>query len=201
MDLDPQIVPVINAMQEKIETIKTNLLPKLDALDEDLVVSHYSLEEQARLFLAAAFATSLSMYSLDKLQNRAHPHDAAHAKRVGETSELNPGVDLQLALKIERITDYIKKLREITDLANERRLQQQPSERAGESASAKVGEKRPREESAAKEGESRDGKEAGSPAGGDFGDEAMFRVVSRVPGEVGRLVSRLLTHTTTTNTS
>ncbi|CCW71194.1 unnamed protein product [Phytomonas sp. Hart1] len=227
MNLDPQIVPVINSMQENLEKIQKNLLPKLDELDEDIVVSYYSLEEQARLFLSAAFAASLAMYSLDKLQNRAHHQGNSNAKRVSEGSEIDSGVDLQLSLKIERITDYIKKLREITNLANShRRLEEQNSvqekekgggAKKGESISA-MAKKRPRNDptNTLEVGDVNKGRNAKLPKHGvngkekltdasellekgDLGDDAMFRVVSRIPGETGLLVSRLLKNISAAN--
>lgn len=211
MDVDPEIEPLLLKTRETLERLRTQLLPLLSELDEDILVSHYSLGEQARLYLAAAFTLAFSLYSLDKLTHRKHAvvqlsgsgkggyaSPDGHADSAAKDSAPHAGnIDAQLLLKIERITDYIKKLREITDLAQ--RQQQQLVKREQETEGGKDAPECAAEGVAGtrKRGRDEEAEGQGTRTGdGDMGDTALFSVVTRVPGETGVMVSRLLRHVT-----
>ncbi|KAK7201451.1 hypothetical protein NESM_000207900 [Novymonas esmeraldas] len=224
MDVDADVAPLLREMAERLSTVRADLLPALRQLDEEALLSHYCVDEQARLYLSAAFTLALSLYSLDKLVHRQVSHRGAAGSRLpgstaatttttttttaSSSSTSGAATDTQLVLKLERIAEYIKKLQEIASLEKQRR-------RAGatitttNTATAAVGMKRPREESVATAAaataptsvESVRTAATGSDVAAtaakeedeeDYGDVEMFRVVSRVAGETGTLVSRLL---------
>lgn len=126
MKLDADIEPLVQEMTATMSDIQSKLLPLFDRLDEDMVIANYSPDEQARIYLSAAFTMALSLYSVDKLSHRSAPAPTGKRAAAGSTASsttdptVSTGVnsaDAQLVLKIERITDYIKKLRDITQLS------------------------------------------------------------------------------------
>ncbi|KAG5485932.1 hypothetical protein CUR178_07526 [Leishmania enriettii] len=226
MDMDSEVEPLLQEMSKRLEVVRADLLPALRQLDEDTLLSHYSVDEQARLYLSAAFTLTLSLYSLDKITHRhvAVAGDGApRSTRSGgracvassaleaSSSSSFTSTDTRLVLKIERITEYIKKLQELATLERQRRLAASTADAStGPVAATKPTAKRPREETSAETTTTADDQPAktargengasaaGAPARGeedDFGDAQMFSVVSRVAGETGTLVSRLLKQT------
>ncbi|EPY28392.1 exosome-associated protein 3 [Strigomonas culicis] len=111
MDVDPDILPLLGTLEEHLATVRTTLLPAFAALDEDRLLSHYPVEAQARLYLSAAFTLAMSLYALDRLQNRQAPppKGTSHRQAPAAPGEVEP----QLALKIERVVDYVRKLKAI----------------------------------------------------------------------------------------
>lgn len=250
MDIDDSIAPLLAKMEAALHTVQSELLPRLDALDEDTVVSNYSLDEQARLFLSAAFTLSFSLYALDKISNKQHAVSAAKRSGGGGASSASASanftvatggsaVDEQLILKIERITDYIKKLREIAALEKAKAREQAmalgtatsttagadgsraPSATATADSTKAVATVAAGSGGAGGQGKRKRARTETSPCSAsssaapvasdassssaavqhsaakeedDMGDSAMFSVVSRVPGETGTLVSRLMRH-------
>lgn len=224
MDVDSEVEPTLQDMAKRMAVMRADLLPALRQLDEDTIVSYYSVDEQARLYLSAAFTLALSLYSLDKITHRQVAAASVTAPRLtgagtrnnNNNSEAPASTDTQLVLKIERITEYIKKLQEIAALERSRKLSTTAAEKTLEepTATAVAGKKRGREtspssaasassEAAAKklkpdvvaETDSTVAKVEGSNgevAEDEYGDAQMFSVVSRVAGETGTLVSRLL---------
>lgn len=213
MDIDSEIAPLVEKMNAALGPIQTELIPLFASLDEDTVMSSYSLHEQARLHLSAAFALAFGLYALDKLNHYQPPAtnkvEATHNRTVVTGGS---AVDAQLVLKIERITDYIRKLREITNA--EGQVQAAAAAAAATAAVARL----PATESTASTSATTTtatATAAVAPAAGgkspkkraryaeptqdmaeeeadDLGDAAMFKVVSRVPGEASALVGRLL---------
>ncbi|GET85946.1 hypothetical protein, conserved [Leishmania tarentolae] len=210
MDVDNEVEPLLREMSNRLAVVRADLLPALRQLDEDTLLSHYSVDEQARLYLSAAFTLTLSLYSLDKITHRqitpgsgTVPRLTGGGSRGGAAPPLSSAsTDTQLVLKMERITEYIKKLQELTTLERERRV-------ASTAAAPAPGAKRPREAPSAdtastsekrarKAGNEKGLSTAMAPAHSEedaFGDAQMFSVVSRVAGETGTLVSRLLKQT------
>lgn len=190
MDVDADIAPVLASGDRLLEVIQRDLLPRLAALDEDVVESHYSMEEQARLYLSAAFTLAFSLYSLDKL-NRRSVSSNVKLSDMESFNSVAGQMDPQLLLKIERITEYIKKLREITHLSKAQMEEEATRQPRGstddpEDGNCAKGGKRAREEVA----DTRP--TASAEDGKDLGDAAMFGAVTRVPGDAGVLVARLL---------
>ncbi|CBZ23565.1 conserved hypothetical protein [Leishmania mexicana MHOM/GT/2001/U1103] len=230
MDVDSEVEPLLREMSKRLAVVRADLLPALRRLDEDTLLSHYSVDEQARLYLSAAFTLTLSLYSLDKITHRqvasgsgAAPRltgfesrgGAAASAMAASTPLSSASTDAQLALKIERITEYIKKLQELVALERQRRSAATTAAPAADASTGVVaattpGAKRPRKDAsvdtastaatAAEQPAKRTRAENGAsvvtaPARDEedaFGDAQMFSVVSRVAGETGTLVSRLV---------
>ena len=95
MEVDSDVQPLLDNLKTTIDAIRDRVLPPFSILDEDLVTANYTPDEQARLSLAAAFALIMSYYSCKKLRNEP--------------------ITEQLKLKVERVSDYVKKLREIVE--------------------------------------------------------------------------------------
>ncbi|KAG5486738.1 hypothetical protein LSCM1_07992 [Leishmania martiniquensis] len=223
MDVDTEVEPLLREMSKRLDVVRAHLLPALRRLDEDTLLSHYSADEQARLYLSAAFTLTLSLYSLDKITHRqvvvasggapgltgaGSRRGTASAAMTASTLSSLSSTDTQLILKIERITEYIKKLQELASLERQKRSAATAAGAStGAVATTHPGAKRPREEASADTAaavadqpakKARDESGAVAPARGDYedlGDAQMFSVVSRVAGETGTLVSRLLKQT------
>ncbi|KPA83694.1 hypothetical protein ABB37_01950 [Leptomonas pyrrhocoris] len=231
MDVDSEVEPTLQEMARRIAVMRVDLLPALRRLDEDTILSYYSVDEQARLYLSAAFTLALSLYSLDKITHRqiavggtaaaAAPRltGAGTRHRSDAPAGPPPNTDTQLVLKIERITEYIKKLQELATLERNKKLSaaaaavMEASEvaKSESSATSIASKKRARETSPPAPGAPRahatasmtskrakadtaakEDAKGGEAADDDYGDAQMFSVVSRVAGETGTLVSRLL---------
>ncbi|CAG9568881.1 conserved hypothetical protein [Leishmania major strain Friedlin] len=217
MDVDSEVEPLLREMSRRLAVVRADLLPALRRLDEDTLLSHYSVDEQARLYLSAAFALTLSLYSLDKITHRqvASGGGAAASVMAASPSVSSASTDTQLALKIERITEYIKKLQELVTLERQRRRAATAAASAADASTGVVaatapGAKRSRQsasadtasiaataaEQPAKKARSENGASVATAPARDeedaFGDAQMFSVVSRVAGETGTLVSRLV---------
>ncbi|CAC9446457.1 hypothetical protein conserved [Leishmania donovani] len=217
MDVDSEVEPLLREMSKRLAVVRADLLPALRRLDEDTLLSHYSVDEQARLYLSAAFTLTLSLYSLDKITHRqvASGGGAAASAMAASTSLSSASTDTQLALKIERITEYIKKLQELVKLERQRRSAATAAASAADApagivAATTPGAKRSRKgasadtastaaiaaEQPAKKARNENGASVATVPSRDeedaFGDAQMFSVVSRVAGETGTLVSRLV---------
>nr|CAJ2467284.1 unnamed protein product [Leishmania braziliensis] len=227
MDVDSEVKPLLGEMSKRLDVVRADLLPALRQLDEDTLLSYYTADEQARLYLSAAFTLTLSLYSLDKITHRqvaagsgAAPRLTGSGSRGGAASSAlaasSPSsftsTDPQLVLKIERITEYIKKLQELATLERQKKIATAATVDAstGAVATTAPGGKRSHAEASvditattvekpAKKAREDNGASAeASRARGendDLGDAQMFSVVSRVAGETGTLVSRLLKQT------
>lgn len=210
MDVDSEIAPTLQEMTKRMAVIRNELLPALQQLDEDAVVSFYSVDEQARLYLSAAFTLALSLYSLDKITHRTAPAGAAGGARLTgagprSAAPTTSSADTQLVLKIERITEYIKKLQELAALERTKKAAAAAAAAEDGGSGTAAREKRPREvtetapdavspPTAAKKAKTEPASTPDESAGveDEYGDAQMFSVVSRVAGETGTLVSRLL---------
>jgi hypothetical protein len=95
MEIDSDVQPLLDSLQTTLTGIKDRVMPSFAILDEDLVTANYSADEQARLCLASSFALIMSYYSVKKLRNEP--------------------ISEQLKLKVERVSEYVKKLREIVE--------------------------------------------------------------------------------------
>ncbi|KAH8612985.1 hypothetical protein ERJ75_000830300 [Trypanosoma vivax] len=212
MEFDEDILPLMQKMDGVLTQIQEQLLPLFSLLSEDVLVSNYGVDEQARISLAAAFVLLLVTYAHDALTNR--PNGA--------------GMDKQLMLKINRVTEYIGKLREITLLDSESRQAKgmgEGNKGAGESEGVDRpmlvtgdgrGRKTDRDASARSDkhqdtqrnrrrleadGETRPSAssaiadEPGAAEDGNIdplGDGILFKEVERVPGKTSVLVRNLL---------
>jgi hypothetical protein len=237
MDVDSEVEPTLQQMARCMAVMRDDLLPALRQLDEDAILSYYSVDEQARLYLSAAFTLALSLYALDKITHRqvlvagaaaggaaavtSAPRLTGAGTRHGGNSASAPpsapsNTDTQLILKIERITEYIKKLQELATLERTKKLAA-----AADTTGAMDGGKAEEKAAVAAVASGKRGRNASTLAattakkakpeaikvntsdksadtGGDaaddaYGDAQMFSVVSRVAGETGTLVGRLLT--------
>ncbi|KPI85615.1 hypothetical protein ABL78_5325 [Leptomonas seymouri] len=240
MDVDSEVEPTLREMAKRIAVMRSDLLPALRQLDEDTILSHYSVDEQARLYLSAAFTLALSLYSLDKVTHRQAVAGTAAASRLtgAGTRSRNAApaapstTDTQLVLKIERITEYIKKLQELatlernrklgaaavtvetadtdksesgeTRMAGKRRSRDAPPPATGASpsqASTTIPTKKAKTETETVDATAKNASIGEETLEDEFGDRQMFSVVSRVAGEAGTLVSRLLKQVMTPKTS
>ncbi|KEG12232.1 putative 3 exoribonuclease, partial [Trypanosoma grayi] len=186
MEFDEDVAPLMQKMDGALARMQTELLPLLAALDEDVLVSHYSVDEQARISLAAAFALVLLTYAHDRLQ---------YNKRAA-------AVDPQVQLKMDRVVEYIKKLREITQLhtkpQQQQEEQQEEQQQPKETTGGKGGRKRARVEAgdAKKESTSDDAMHAagGEATADPYGDTILFKEVERGVGKASALLQNLLGH-------
>ncbi|KAG5511210.1 hypothetical protein JKF63_07152 [Porcisia hertigi] len=217
MDVDSEVEPLLKEMSKRLAVVREDLLPALRSLDEDTLLSYYSVDEQARLYLSAAFTLALSLYSLDKITHRqvlagggGCGAAASSVLAASSPSSLITAADTQLALKIDRITGYIKKLQELATLERQRKTAAPAADPlTGVVAPTATTAKRPREEDLndtpatvaehpAKKAKEENGANAMAPQtrseddDDDLGDAQMFSVVSRVAGETGTLVGRLV---------
>nr|CCC91635.1 putative 3' exoribonuclease [Trypanosoma congolense IL3000] len=197
MQFDEDIIPLMEKMDGALDAILKQLLPLLSSLDEDVLVSNYGVDEQARISLSAAFALLFLTFSHDRLLNK--PGGA--------------GEDQQLMLKINRVTEYIGKLREITLLDNkpQQLSKQQEQGRSSGTPAADNIRKRGRSTVGEHEGEksnnfeskkARDSEDAGktinsqecASSADPYGDAILFKEVERKPGKTSALVHNLLQH-------
>lgn len=95
MDVDPDVADLVSNLQTALEAVQEKVQQPFLLLDEDIVASSFSVDEQARLSLAAAFTMIMAFYCHKRLQNET--------------------IDAQLKLKVERVSDYVKKLRELVE--------------------------------------------------------------------------------------
>ena len=91
MDVDDDVAPILSKMDELMAEIQTELLPKVKDLTEDTVATQFAVEEQARVSIAAAFAILMATYCRRRF--------------------LNEPIDAPLTQRIEKIGEYIKKVR------------------------------------------------------------------------------------------
>lgn len=91
MDVDEDVFPILTKMDELMAEIQSELLPSVKALSEDIVATQFSVEEQARMSIAAAFAILMATYCRRRF--------------------LNEPIEAPLTQRIEKIGEYIKKVR------------------------------------------------------------------------------------------
>lgn len=214
MDVDSEVAPLVEEMAKRLAVARATLLPALQHLDEDTLLSFYTIDEQARLYLSAAFTLALSLYALDKITHRqvaggdkAAPRLTGAGTRGGAAAASSGSTDTQLVLKIERITEYIKKLQELATLEKQKKIAAAAAAEAGKEGESAVtepsrpGTKRARGDEPSSQtvsvvtAEQPPGKKSKTDTTTEedvYGDADMFSVVSRVAGETGTLVSRLL---------
>ncbi|AAZ12610.1 exosome-associated protein 3 [Trypanosoma equiperdum] len=202
MQFDEDIVPLMEKMNAALDRVHQCLLPLLSSLDEDMLVSNYTVDEQARISLSAASALLFLTYAHDRLLNRAQ----------------GAGEDQQLMLKINRVTEYIGKLREITSLECKPRSSKGQTQQEGHDGDVSEVRNRKRErgeppEKATKYAKVDDGRASkggalenvkadGEDASVDpYGDAILFKEIERKGGKTSALVQNLLQHVTGTNNS
>lgn len=95
MDVDPEVAPVLEELNTCLEALQSKVQSPLMQLDEDTVAGQYSVDEQARISLGSAFTMIMSYYCYKRLRNET--------------------IDAQLKFKVDRVGDYVKKLREIVE--------------------------------------------------------------------------------------
>ncbi|ESL10409.1 exosome-associated protein 3 [Trypanosoma rangeli SC58] len=172
MDFDDDVVPLMQKLDAALLRMRSELLPLLASLNEDVLVTNYSVDEQARISLAAAFMLVLLTYAQDRLRNA-----------VGKT-----GVDARVQLKLDRVSRYIKKLREITHLDS--RKQEKTTEAAA--AGGKAARKRGRVETDGSNAELHEATDA-SAVDDPYGDAILFTEIERGAGKtVSSSVQNLL---------
>ncbi|RNF19630.1 exosome-associated protein 3 [Trypanosoma conorhini] len=175
MDFDEDVASLMRRMDATLLRMQSELLPLLASLNEDVLVTNYSVDEQARISLAAAFALVLLTYSHDRLRNAAG----------------KAGMDARVQLKLERVSGYIKKLREITQLDSQ---QQEGTATTTAAATAKAARKRGREEAEGDNAEPRAATDA-SAVDDPYGDAILFTGIERGAGKaVPSLMQNLLRH-------
>ncbi|RNF10823.1 exosome-associated protein 3 [Trypanosoma rangeli] len=173
MDFDDDVVPLMQKLDAVLLRMRSELLPLLASLNEDVLVTNYSVDEQARISLAAAFVLVLLTYAYDRLQNA-----------VGKT-----GVDARVQLKLDRVSGYIKKLREITHLDSR---QQDGTTAAAAAVSGKATRKRGRVETHDSNAELHKARDA-SAVDDPYGDAILFTEIERGAGKtVSSSVQNLL---------
>lgn len=96
MEVDPDVANLLSSMNRSLEDIQQRVQAPLMQLNEDVVASSYPLEDQAKISLATAFTLIMSYYCYKRLHNEP--------------------IDAQLKLKVERVSEYVKKLREIKEI-------------------------------------------------------------------------------------
>ncbi|KAH9586654.1 hypothetical protein LSM04_003815 [Trypanosoma melophagium] len=209
MEFDADIIPLMQGMDAAHRRMQTELLPLLTALDEDVVVSKYGVDEQARISIAAAYALVLLTYAHDRLWNK-----------VGSEK-----IDPQVKLKMERVSEYIKKLHEITLLDSKEQQQQQKQEKQEEKEENdndnRDGKKRGRmkkenvnktdegnsrkrmreekSEAAASQLDETNNTNANNTTTDPYGDTLLFKEIVRNKGRTAELVQNLIGHTMSAN--
>ncbi len=96
MEVDPDVANLLSSMNRSLEDIQQRVQAPLAHLNEDIVASSYPLEDQAKISLATAFTLIMSYDCYKRLHNEP--------------------IDAQLKLKVERVSEYVKKLREIKEI-------------------------------------------------------------------------------------
>lgn len=96
MEVDPDVAELLSSMDKSLGDLQQRVQVPLSQLNEDVVASNYSVEDQAKITLATAFTLVMSYYCHKRLNNET--------------------IDPQLKLKVERVSEYVKKLREIKEL-------------------------------------------------------------------------------------
>jgi len=96
IDADPDMIPHLVELERCLGQVRDLILPSLKSLTEESLVAKCSSEAHAAYALAAAFTLLTSLHAQRKLENRS--------------------VDAQLAHKLNRIQEYIRKMREIGEL-------------------------------------------------------------------------------------
>ncbi|ESS69374.1 hypothetical protein TCDM_01881 [Trypanosoma cruzi Dm28c] len=183
MDFDDDVLPLMREMDAKLIRMQSELLPLLASLNEDVLVTKYSVDEQARVSLATAFILVLLTYAHDRMQH------------VGGKK----GMDARVQLKLERVSGYIKKLREITQLDNQ--LQGQKAVTAAATGGGKGARKRRREEADSGDVEWRELTDANA-ADDPYGDAILFTEIGKGAGRpLSSLVQSLLRHVTDSSAS
>lgn len=91
MDVDEDVFPILTKMDDLMAEIQSELLPSVKVLSEDIVATQFSVEEQARMSIAAAFAILMATYCRRRF--------------------LNEPIEAPLTQRIEKIGEYIKKVR------------------------------------------------------------------------------------------
>ncbi|CUG86857.1 Hypothetical protein, putative [Bodo saltans] len=102
MEVDPDIAELLSSMDNSLLELQQRVQGPLAQLNEDVVASNYPVEDQAKITLATAFTLIMSYYCHKRLHNEP--------------------IDPQLKLKVERVSEYVKKLREIKEIERLRGL-------------------------------------------------------------------------------
>lgn len=122
MELDDEIEPIVNDLGTSMQSLQRCFLPKLSQIDEDVVVSHYDHEAQAKIYLSVAYTLALALFSYDKLHNEKHLN---HPRVESTVNCIMPcggsPCDARVLLQIERIKDSIRKLKDIRESQSLRR--------------------------------------------------------------------------------
>eukprot|EP00758_Cryptobia_borreli_P012425 Tbor_TRINITY_DN5747_c1_g1::TRINITY_DN5747_c1_g1_i2::g.20140::m.20140 len=99
MDIDDEIAPTITKMKELLEEMYTTVIPILSNLNEDILATDCTVEEQAKLSVCSAFVILMGKYSYLKLNN-------------------TPIIDAALTERINKIGRYIRTIREYSSSDN-----------------------------------------------------------------------------------
>ena len=95
MQIDNDVAPLIQSMDVNLARLRNEIIPVFQSIDDAYVLANFSADEQARLNLAAAFTLIMSFYSYKRCRHEP--------------------IDPQLKLNVERVAEYVKKLREIAE--------------------------------------------------------------------------------------
>lgn len=187
MSLDEDIQPLADKLQACMGLIRSDYLPALAQLNEDVVASSYALDEQVRIYLSVAFTLAMSLFSLDKLHNESHKHRPRVESKDNVVMACGGSAcDARLMLQIERIMDTIKRVKE------ERAALLTAAGAKVPASPGAVSRKRGREERAGEVGEvggvTEDPRDDLPPD--NMGDAEMFHVVGRPELNVGKIVGR-----------
>ena len=95
MEIDGEMAPHIAALNEKLLEMEQKVLAPMSKIDENTVVSSYTLPQQASLSLACAFSAIMAYHSYKVLNNMP--------------------LEEQIELKLQRVQEYVRKLRDIAE--------------------------------------------------------------------------------------
>lgn len=109
--MDADVEPIVEKLNAAAAAIRTQVVPAYGQLDEGKILSDGSLEDQATLCIASAYALTSALY-VYKRCNGEEP-------------------DAQLKAKVERVGEYIRKIKAADIQLRERVLEQRAKDKQG----------------------------------------------------------------------
>ena len=106
--IDPDVEPVVNALNNEMELIQQNVVVPYSNLSEEKIVTTMSIQDQVRLSLAGAYAVLSSFYCYKRVHNEP--------------------LDPIVKAKIDRVADYIRKVKNSDILRSDQVEASQPPE-------------------------------------------------------------------------
>ena len=105
--IDQDVKPTIEAMDQELANVQAKVVPQYKQLNEEIILTTMSLDDQAQLSLASAYSVVTSYYCYRR--------------------NLDLPIDDVLKAKVDRITDYIRKVKnsDLTSMEEKRRKEKE----------------------------------------------------------------------------